>query len=58
MGWQSCRIWRPVSGRRNPEWGVRDLERVIETAAAEGLALVETNEMPANEKLIVSGRRA
>ncbi len=39
--------------RRNPEWGVRDLERVVETAAGAGLQLLETNDMPANNKLLV-----
>lgn len=39
--------------RRNPEWGVRDLERVVETARTGGLLLRETNDMPANNKLLV-----
>jgi Protein of unknown function (DUF938) len=42
--------------RRNPAWGVRDLERVVELAASAGLLLVETNEMPANNKLLVFQR--
>ena len=42
--------------RRNPEWGVRDLERVVETAVAAGLQLVETNDLPANNKLVVFRR--
>jgi SAM-dependent methyltransferase len=42
--------------RRNPEWGVRDLERVVEQAASAGLLHVETNEMPANNKLLVFQR--
>ncbi len=42
--------------RRNPEWGVRELERVIEQAGSEGLRLVEANEMPANNKLLVFQR--
>ena len=33
---------------RNPEWGIRDLEAVSAQAAAEGLALQEVIEMPAN----------
>jgi SAM-dependent methyltransferase len=33
---------------RNPEWGLRNLETVVDAAAAEGLALVETVAMPAN----------
>lgn len=42
--------------RRNPEWGVRDLERVVALAKADGLALVETNAMPANNQLLVFRR--
>jgi len=42
--------------RRNVEWGVRDLERVAQLAEGEGLRLVETNEMPANNKLLVFRR--
>lgn len=42
--------------RRNPEWGVRDLERVAETAAGAGLQLLETNDLPANNKLVVFRR--
>ena len=41
---------------RNTEWGVRDLERVIETAAANGLEHVETNALPANNQLTVFRR--
>jgi SAM-dependent methyltransferase len=42
----------------NPEWGVRDiadLERLAETA---GLALIETVGMPANNLILVFGRKA
>ncbi len=42
--------------RRDPAWGVRDLERVVAQAAGEGLSLVEANEMPANNKLLVFRR--
>ena len=42
--------------RRNPEWGVRELERVVALAAASGLTLVETNAMPANNLLVVFRR--
>lgn len=42
--------------RRNPEWGVRDLEQVVATAAGAGLVWVETNDLPANNKLIVFRR--
>ena len=37
---------------RDPRFGVRDLERVRETAAASGLALVERVPMPANNCLV------
>lgn len=43
---------------RHPEWGVRDLERVVELARAEGLEPLETNEMPANNLLIVFRRQS
>ena len=33
---------------RNPAWGVRDLEAVVDQAKANHLDLVETIEMPAN----------
>lgn len=39
--------------RRNPEWGIRDRERVVALAASHALALVEINEMPANNQLLV-----
>lgn len=42
--------------RRNAEWGVRDLERVAALAESAGLRLVETNDMPANNKLLVFQR--
>ena len=44
--------------RRNPEWGVRDLERVVLLAESAGLRLVETNDMPANNKLLVFRRQS
>jgi SAM-dependent methyltransferase len=39
--------------RRNPEWGIRHLEAIEDLARRAGLGLVEKNEMPANNKLIV-----
>ncbi|MBJ20496.1 MAG: DUF938 domain-containing protein [bacterium] len=42
--------------RRDPAWGVRDLEAVIETAGRHGLTHVETNDLPANNKLLVFRR--
>lgn len=38
---------------RNPLWGVRDIDRVVEVAGHEGLALVETLPMPANNLTLV-----
>ncbi len=39
--------------RQNPEWGLRDLERVISEADRNGLAHVETTDMPANNFSVV-----
>jgi hypothetical protein len=41
---------------RDPRWGVRDLERVVELAADQGLALDETVAMPANNLVVVLRR--
>ncbi len=41
---------------RNPEWGVRDLERVVAAAESRGLALDEAIEMPANNLTVVLRR--
>ena len=41
---------------QNPEWGVRDLGRVIELAAERGLAFDELVEMPANNLCVVFRR--
>ncbi|GAH32461.1 unnamed protein product, partial [marine sediment metagenome] len=41
---------------RNPEWGVRDLERVTATAAEHGLSLAEVVEMPANNLSVILRR--
>jgi cyclopropane fatty-acyl-phospholipid synthase-like methyltransferase len=38
---------------RNSEWGVRDLEKVIEVAAAENFKLQEVIEMPANNLSVI-----
>jgi hypothetical protein len=38
---------------RDREWGVRDLESVIEAAEAERLAFVKTYEMPANNLSVI-----
>ena len=42
--------------RRNPEWGVRDLEAVAAEAAARGFGAPEVREMPANNLLLVFRR--
>ena len=39
--------------RRNPEWGVRDLETVVDLATSQGLDLVERVPMPANNLSVV-----
>jgi len=41
---------------RNPEWGIRRLERVVEAAAACRLALEEVVEMPANNATVIFRR--
>jgi SAM-dependent methyltransferase len=42
--------------RRNPEWGVRNLEAVVDEAGKAGLALEELVEMPANNLSLVFRR--
>jgi len=42
---------------QDPEWGVRDLEAVAETAARNGLDLAEIVEMPANNLSLIFRRR-
>jgi SAM-dependent methyltransferase len=39
--------------QRDPQWGVRDLETVVEAANQHGLALSEVVEMPANNLSVV-----
>ncbi|MCP4807186.1 MAG: DUF938 domain-containing protein [Proteobacteria bacterium] len=43
---------------RDPEWGVRDLERIVELAGAAGLGHVDTVAMPANNHSVVFQKRA
>jgi len=43
--------------RRNPEWGVRDLEAVANLASSHGLELVERIPMPANNISVVFRRQ-
>jgi len=42
---------------QNAEWGVRDAAEVAEVAAAHGLSLVATEEMPANNFVLVFKRQ-
>ncbi|KAG7356624.1 DUF938 domain containing protein [Nitzschia inconspicua] len=42
---------------RNPSWGVRDIEAVMEAASKEGLELVEKIEMPANNLSLIFQRK-
>src|SRR5664279_6442560 len=42
---------------RDPEWGVREIGALEGLAAGNGLALVEIAEMPANNLMLVFGRR-
>lgn len=44
-------------GRRNPAWGVRDLDDVVRLAAEHGFELAEVAEMPANNLSVVFRRR-
>lgn len=43
--------------QQNPDWGVRDLEEVVATAQKQGLTLIETVQMPANNLSVVFERR-
>lgn len=43
---------------RNPEWGIRNLETVIETAIAHQFSLLKIVEMPANNLSVVFQRTA
>jgi SAM-dependent methyltransferase len=42
---------------KNAEWGVRDIEALEKLAANAGLTLMEVAEMPANNLILVFGRR-
>jgi SAM-dependent methyltransferase len=42
---------------RDPEWGVRDIADLEKLAAGAGLELIETVEMPANNLILVFGRK-
>ena len=41
---------------RDPEWGVRDIERFEKLAAVPASRLIEIVEMPANNLILVFGR--
>jgi hypothetical protein len=41
----------------NPEWGVRDIADLEILAAANGLKLIETFEMPANNMILMFSRQ-
>jgi hypothetical protein len=43
--------------RQDPEWGLRDLEAVVELAGAAGLEAAQTSEMPANNFSIIFRKR-
>jgi hypothetical protein len=38
---------------QNPEWGVRDLNEVVQVAEAQGLSLIKTVAMPANNLSVI-----
>ena len=42
---------------RNPDWGVRELEAVVDAAERENLQLKKTIEMPANNLSVIFGRK-
>jgi SAM-dependent methyltransferase len=42
--------------RRDPSWGIRDLERVSECAREQGLEIIDRVEMPANNQTLVFRR--
>ena len=42
--------------RRNPEWGIRDLEAVAEQAASVGLPRLRVIDMPANNRVLFFNR--
>lgn len=42
---------------RDPAWGIRDLEAVIDSAAAQGLAHQKTISMPANNLMLIFRRQ-
>jgi hypothetical protein len=46
------------TGSRDPSWGIRDLEDVVKAAEDQGLYLVESIEMPANNLILLFRKRA
>jgi len=51
-----CRNFDASLRQRDPRWGIRDLELVQKLAEQNGLGLVKTKEMPANN-LVVQFRK-
>lgn len=43
---------------RNPAWGIRDLEQVVEVAETAGFGLTEVRELPANNLAVIFYRRS
>jgi SAM-dependent methyltransferase len=43
--------------RRNPEWGLRQVEEFVAAAEKGGFGLIETRAMPANNMMLLLGRR-
>lgn len=42
---------------QNPDWGIRDLDEVARLADGTGFDLLQTNEMPSNNSIVVFRRR-
>jgi hypothetical protein len=42
---------------RNPDWGVRDLETVVQAALDQNLVLVDRLDMPANNLSLIFQKR-
>ena len=48
-----CRKFDASLKQRDPRWGIRDLEQVVALAQQNGLEWVQTQEMPANNLIVV-----
>lgn len=51
-------VWFLTWTIRNAEWGLRDMEAVIEEAKKQGLSFVEKNAMPANNWTLIFSKTA